>query len=106
MFFELRQYRCNPGKREAWVAFMEEVIIPFQVSEGMVIVGSFVGQEDDDLYVWIRRFASEEERVALYQAVYETDYWKNEITPQVTEMLDRSRTVVTRIATTAKSPIQ
>ena len=106
MFFELRQYRCNPGKRDVWVAFMEEVIIPFQVSKGMVIVGSFVGQEEDDLYVWIRRFASEEERVALYQAVYETDYWKNEIAPQVTEMLDRSRTVVTRIATTAKSPIQ
>ena len=105
MFFELRQYRCNPGKREAWVALMEEVIIPFQVSKGIAIVGSFVGQEEDDLYVWIRRFASEEERATLYQAAYETDFWKNEITPQVTEMLDRSRTVVTRIAATATSPI-
>lgn len=106
MFFELRQYRLFPGQREAWVAFMEEVIIPFQVSKGMVIVGSFVAPEEDDLYIWLRRFESEAQRVALYQAVYETDYWKNEITPRVTEMLDRSRIVVTRIAATAKSPIR
>jgi hypothetical protein len=60
VFFELRQYRTKPGQREKWVKFMEEEIIPFQVSKGMVILGSFVGQEEDDLYVWIRRFASEE----------------------------------------------
>lgn len=105
MFFELRQYRTLPGQREAWVKFMEEVIIPYQVSKGMVVVGSFVGQEEDDLYVWIRRFESEEQRAALYQAVYETDYWKNEIAPKVGQMLDRSRTVVTRIEPTPKSVI-
>ena len=53
MFFELRQYRTKPGQREKWVKFMEEEIIPFQVSKGMVILGSFVGQEEDDLYVWM-----------------------------------------------------
>ncbi len=106
MFFELRQYRTLPGQREAWVKFMEEVVIPFQISKGMVVVGSFVGQEEDDLYVWIRRFESEEERIRLYQAVYETDYWKNEIAPRVGQMLDRSRTVVTRLEATPKSVIQ
>ncbi len=105
MFFELRQYRTLPGQRDAWVKFMEEVIIPFQVSKGMVIVGSFVAQQEDDLYVWIRRFESEEERVALYKAVYETDYWKNEVAPKVGEMLDRSRMVITRIEATPKSVI-
>ena len=106
MFFELRHYRCNPGKRDAWVKFMEDVIIPFQVSKGMVIVGSFTAEDDDNSYIWIRRFASEEERVALYAAVYETDFWKNEVAPKVTELLDRSQSVITRIAPTAKSPIQ
>ena len=71
MFFELREYRTLPGQRENWVRFMEEEIIPFQVSKGMVILGSFVGEEEDDLYVWIRRFESEEERENLYAAVYE-----------------------------------
>jgi hypothetical protein len=106
MFFELRQYRTLPGKRAEWVTYMEEVIIPFQVSKGMVVVGSFVGQEEDDLYVWIRRFASEEERVALYSAVYESDFWKNDVAPKVGALLDRSRSVITRIEATPKSVIQ
>jgi hypothetical protein len=106
MFFELRQYRCKPGQRDRWVKFMEEVIIPFQVSKGMVIVGSFVGQQEPDLYVWIRRFDDEGEREALYKAVYETDYWKNDVAPRVSEMLDREKTVVTRIEPTSRSVIR
>jgi hypothetical protein len=106
MFFELRQYRMRPGQRENWVKCMEEEVIPFQVSKGMVILGSFVGQEEADLYVWIRRFENEAERKRLYEAVYESDYWKNEIAPRVPEMLNRDATIVTRIEATPKSVIQ
>ena len=60
MLFELRQYRTLPGQRDNWVRFMEEEVIPFQISKGIVVVASFVGEEEDDLYVWIRRFDSEE----------------------------------------------
>jgi len=48
---------------------MEEKIIPFQISKGIVVVGSFVAQEEEDLYVWIRRFESEDEREWLYKEV-------------------------------------
>jgi hypothetical protein len=106
MFFELRQYRMRPGQREKWVKFMEEEIIPFQVAKGMVIVGSFVGQEEEDLYVWIRRFESEEERKRQYDAVYESDHWRNVIAPQVPMMIDREAIKVTRIEATPKSVIQ
>lgn len=85
---------------------MEEEIIPFQISKGMVVIGSFVGQEESDLYVWIRRFESEEERERLYREVYESDFWQNEITPQVGEMLDRERIQVTRLEATPRSVIQ
>jgi hypothetical protein len=85
---------------------MEEEIIPFQISKGMVVVGSFVGQEEEDLYIWIRRFESEEERERLYEEVYESDYWQNEIRPQIDEMLDRETMQVTRIEATPKSVIQ
>ena len=71
----------------------------------MVILGSFVGQEEDDLYVWIRRFESEPERERLYKEVYESDYWKNEIAPQIPEMLDREKIKVTRIEATPRSVI-
>ncbi len=106
MFFELREYRTKPGKRDSWVKFMEEEIIPFQSSKGMIIVGSYVGQEEDDLYIWMRRFESEEERKRLYEAVYETDYWKNEVAPKVADLLDRDKMVIRRIEATPRSVAQ
>ncbi len=106
MFFELREYRTFPGERENWVNFMEEIIIPFQVSKGMVILGSFVGQEEDDLYIWVRRFEDEVEREKLYEAVYESDVWKNEIGPKIPAMMDRSKIVVRRIEASSRSVLQ
>lgn len=105
MFFELRQYRTLPGKRAEWVEFMEAEIIPYQISKGMVIVGSFVGETEDDLYVWIRRFNSEEDRKRLYSEVYEDERWTDYFDSKVGGYLDRSRTVITRIEATSKSVI-
>jgi hypothetical protein len=102
-FYELRQYKVLPGKMDEWVAIMEKEIIPFQVSKGMVITGSWRGEEDESCYVWMRRFESEEQRVALYKAVYESDYWKNEMAPRVPNYLDRPNNVVQRIVPTALS---
>ena len=85
---------------------MEEIIIPFQVSKGMVILGSFTGQEEDDLYIWVRRFEGEAERKALYEAVYESDVWKNEIGLKIPAMMDRSKIVLRRIGASSRSVIQ
>jgi len=105
-FYELREYKVRPGQLEAWVKMMEEEIIPFQVSKGMVITGSFYGETDPTIYVWTRRFESEEQRVALYAAVYESDHWKTQLAPRVPEYLDRSGMVITRIVPTSKSTVQ
>ena len=105
-FYELRQYHVRPGKMDEWVKIMEEEIIPFQVSKGMVISGSFRGETDESVYVWIRRFASEAEREALYKAVYDTDYWKEKIAPRVPACLDRDKMVITRIVPTVKSTMR
>ncbi len=105
-FYELRQYKVRPGKLAEWVRIMEEEIIPFQVSKGMVICGSFRGETDESVYVWMRRFESEAEREALYKAVYESDYWKDKIAPRVPDYLDREGIVVTRIVPTAKSTMR
>jgi hypothetical protein len=106
VFFELREYRTHPGQRDNWVRFMEEQIIPFQISKGMVIVGSFVGQEEDDLYIWVRRFDDDAARDRLYESVYQSDHWKNEIAPKIPEMMDRTRMVVRRIEATPHSVVQ
>jgi len=106
MFFELREYRIKDGKRERWVELMEEEIIPFQISKGIVVVGSFVAMDEPDLYVWIRRFENKDEADRLYKEVYESDYWRTEIKPQADEMLDRDKMRVTRLEATEKSVIR
>jgi hypothetical protein len=106
MLYELRRYHVRPGKQAEWVRMMEEVIVPYQVSKGMVILASFVGEEDESVYVWMRRFVDEDERVRLYDAVYQSDHWKNEIAPQIPELVDREQMQITRLAPTAKSPLQ
>ena len=56
--------------------------------------------------VWIRRFDDEEQRIALYAAVYESDHWKGVIAPQIPAMLIREKIVVTRLNPTPKSMIR
>src|SRR5205823_2998056 len=102
-FYELRQYKVRPGKMQEWLKVMEEEIIPFQVAKGMVITGSFRGEADESVYVWLRRFESEGQREALYKAVYESDHWKEEIAPRIPDLLDREKMVVTRIVPTTPS---
>jgi hypothetical protein len=105
-FYELRQYKVLPGKMDDWVRIMEQEIIPFQVSKGMVICGSFRGETDDSIYIWLRRFESELEREALYKAVYETEYWKTEMAPRIPQYLERSAAIITRLIPTGKSTVQ
>ena len=106
MFYELRQYRIREGRMDDWVRLMEETIIPFQVKQGMVVAGSFRGEEDDTVYVWMRRFKDEAERELLYKKVYESDTWKNDISPQVGDMMVREEIQVTRLTPTPKSVLQ
>lgn len=105
MFFELRQYRIRKGKMKQWVKFSEEVLLPFQIAQGMVVVGTFVAPEEKDLYVWIRRFENEQERKRLYKKVYESETWLKEIKPVVDTMNIRPKMVVTKLEATPKSVI-
>lgn len=106
MFYELRQYSIFPGKMDAWLKVMEEEIIPFQVACGMVITGSYRGEDDDSIYVWTRRFESESERERLYAKVYESDKWTKDIGPRLTELIDRDTIKVTRLVPTRASTAQ
>lgn len=106
MLYELRIYECHPGQRDAWVQYMEEEIIPFQVAKGMVVVASFVDEQDPNRYVWMRRFVDEAERVRLYEAVYQSDEWKDGFAPRNPAMLNRETIQVMRLNPTAKSVLQ
>ncbi|WP_345517057.1 NIPSNAP family containing protein [Streptomyces yanii] len=66
MYYEIRRYQSRPGRREEWVRFMEDVGIPFQDSLGMGVTASFVDTQDEDGYVWMRRFEDEVQSEGLY----------------------------------------
>ena len=72
----------------------------------MVIQGSFTGQEEDDLYISVRRFEGEAERKELYEAVYESDVGKNDIGIKIPAMMDRSKIVLRRIEVSSRSVVQ
>ncbi len=104
MFFELRVYPIRPGKMDEWVKFMDEEIIPYQLSQGMCIPGSFV-DEENYRYVWLRRFADEAERERLYAAVYETEFWRG-ITDRVGEFIERGGIEVSILRATPQSTLR
>ncbi|GHF68337.1 hypothetical protein FHX82_003585 [Amycolatopsis bartoniae] len=106
MFYEIRRYQVQPGRRDEWVRYMEDVVIPFQLAQGMSVTASFVDEEDPDGYVWIRRFQDEQERAALYANVYGSDRWRNEIDPKVKSFLLVDQIKVTRVVPTPTSGLQ
>ena len=105
MFFELRKYYIQNGQKDTWIKYMETTIMPFQISKGMVITGTFTSKndKDEDLYIWLRRFNDQEEKEQLYNDVYESDKWKKEIFPPIPKLIDRDRTIVTIIEPTKTS---
>ncbi len=105
-FFEIRQYKIRPGKMDEWVDFMQNVILPFQISKGMVVAGSFKGEEDDSVYFWIRRFENEAHREELYTAVYKSEEWLSTMADRVGELIDREAIVVNRVTATSLSVLQ
>ena len=105
MFFELRVYPLKLGKAEAFVKYMDEEIIPYQLSKGMTILASFLN-DAEDTYVWIRRFADEAEKDALYDAVYNNDYWRDDVNPKLPDLMDVAGLEVTILKATPRSFMQ
>ena len=119
-FFELRIYQVFPGKMIEWLELMEKIIIPFQVSKGMIIHGSFTENSFDkfnlnngkremetlknrNLYIWIRRFKNLDHKNILYKEVYESEEWIKNIAPIVETLIDRNTIVVHNLSPTALS---
>jgi len=106
MLYELRQYRVRKGKMKQWLRLMEHEIMPFQVSQGMVIPAGFIAPRDAGLYVWLRRFRNEAERKRLYRKVYQSDHWKKTLAPKIDAVLHTESIVVTQLVPTPRSVLQ
>lgn len=105
-FYEFRRYEIRPGKMAEWLDLIHGEVIPFQTSKGMVVAGSFVDQEVEDVYFWIRRFESETESKRLYEAVYQDEVWKTQLADRVGACIKRETIQVTKLVPQSGSVLQ
>jgi hypothetical protein len=57
------------------------------------------------VFVWVRSFESEEQRVEQYKALYESEEWKTNFNPKCERFLDYDAGIkCTRIVSTPRSP--
>ncbi|MEZ9718589.1 hypothetical protein AB4234_16080 [Vibrio cyclitrophicus] len=88
---ELREYKIRPGKTSEWLRWMQEELLPYQRSKGMVIVDTYIQTDDTgtDFFVWLREFENEEARQRIYEETY-NDWWISEIRPKVFTLIDEA----------------
>ena len=104
MFYEIRHYVTRPGRRAEWIEYMHAVVLPYQRSKGVHLIADFVDLDEDDGYIWIRRFDDEESAARIGRAVYEDQTWTDDIAPTVQALIYVDRSVVTHVAATSQSP--
>lgn len=67
---ELRQYTLHPGRRDDFIARFEREFVDTQEAAGIHVVGFFVDLDDPDRFVWLRSFASYDDRARALTAFY------------------------------------
>ena len=87
---ELREYRVLPGKFDAWTSWMHSELLPYMREKGMkvLLTTSYVDDEGDEWFIWLREFDNEEHRSALYEATY-NDWWVDEIRPKIFQHIEQ-----------------
>ena len=104
--YELRQYKVRDGQMSAWLELMEGEILPDVVPQGMVFTAGFRAEDDPSVYIWLRRFEDEADRVRLYPKVYDSERWKSDLSPRTGALLIREETIIQRLVPTRLSPMQ
>ncbi|MDO0924131.1 NIPSNAP family containing protein [Streptomyces sp. TG1A-8] len=106
MLHEIRRHQVRPGRRAEWVRSLQEVVMPFQASLGMDVTASLVLVEEEDDYVWIRRFEDEARSESLHAAVRDHGRWRNGTGPAVHDLLVPEESVITRVVPTPAPPLR
>jgi hypothetical protein len=86
LFYEIRRERAKPGRGADLARWMDEVCIPLHVRAGMDVVASFVDRDDEEGFVWIRRFASDEERERVVEAAHADPRFATDIVPAADDL--------------------
>jgi hypothetical protein len=73
---ELRQYKLEPGTRDAFVTLFEDRLVDSQEAVGMRLVGQFRDRDDVNRFSWIRAFTDMPARARALNSFYFGPVWK------------------------------
>lgn len=102
MFYEIRRERAVPGRGKELIGWMNEQVIPLHEASGMIVVGAFTDASDEDSFVWIRKFASDEEREEIVERVHQNPLFESAIRPRLKDLM-AGEAVTVRLVPTAHS---
>ena len=73
--YELRQYKQNPGMRDALIELFEAQFIESQDCVGSYVLGQFRDLANPNRFVWIRGFTDMDARTCALDAFYTSARW-------------------------------
>jgi hypothetical protein len=98
-------FTVQPGRREEFDRISRESTIPMMRRWGIDVVSYGPALNDEDGYVLLRVFASEEERVGLQERFYASEEWTENYEKPVMEMIADYRTAVLPVEATQRDRI-
>lgn len=98
MIVEVRTYTVKSGRRDEFLRFFAARAAPLQRALGIGVIGPWIDLEHPDRFVWMRSFASIEERERLKARLYDGPEWTGELEAIAMPMLDDFASIVTEIA--------
>jgi NIPSNAP len=70
VFYEIRTEHAHPGRGAELAGYLAGTVIPLHEERGMHVAGSFTALDDEDVFVWIRRFEDAADRERVLEAVH------------------------------------
>ena len=102
VFYEIRREQAAPGHGAELAQWMDERVIPLHEAAGMTVVGAFTDADNGDMFVWIRKFRSPEEKEEIVDRVHRAPVFDAEIVPRMKQLL-AGEAVTVRLVPTAHS---
>jgi len=91
---EVRIYTIHQGRREEFVKLYDEVLLPAQRQFGLEVLGQFISLDDDQTFIWLRRFDSQQERQRKWDEFYGSDLWRNQLGPRANPLMQDTSNVI------------
>lgn len=93
---ELRRYTLHPGRLADLLAVFETHLVEPQEDAGMGVLGTFVDEDDPDVFTWMREFPGHEARTASLRAFYGGPVWARHAAAANATMVDSDDVLLLR----------